>query len=412
MEKGILDSRSGRIAVELFAIHCTTCRARLKVNEESAIGQILACPKCGSMVQVVPPIDWQRAGAAAAIVTPAAKPATAAPASVQEVWSAENSRPALPARAEATAAATATAARAPAGLPLKTTLTASTSKLAAAARVVVGCARRDWLALTSGIVLGTGVWLLIAMTSTSEPPDADAVGQISSELPRSRDVALNHADVEPTVPAEPDAAQVTDTTTEANEPAATSPPAPATAEPTAPSAMPPAVVAAPPAAEKPALPVATPAASPTVKLEPAPTVAVPVEEAEPADADAPSQVDTPAPEPPQIGAVPDRPGQSPGATPRMLSKSEIEDRLAQPLPTIEFPKTTLIHFVDFMQDLTGVPITIDEAALAKAGRNRQSPLTLKLSETTAGDALRAAAERLGLQVAVHNGKITITGPRD
>lgn len=43
----------------LFSIVCTTCRARLKVRQTSAIGQILACPKCGSMVQVVPPDDWQ-----------------------------------------------------------------------------------------------------------------------------------------------------------------------------------------------------------------------------------------------------------------------------------------------------------------------------------------------------------------
>ena len=43
----------------LFSISCTTCRARLKVREMSAIGQILACPKCGSMVQVLAPEGWQ-----------------------------------------------------------------------------------------------------------------------------------------------------------------------------------------------------------------------------------------------------------------------------------------------------------------------------------------------------------------
>ena len=47
-------------AVELFTIQCTTCQARLKVKDESAIGDIVACPKCGSMVQIVPPVGWQR----------------------------------------------------------------------------------------------------------------------------------------------------------------------------------------------------------------------------------------------------------------------------------------------------------------------------------------------------------------
>lgn len=43
----------------LFKISCDTCQTSLNVRQESAIGQILACPKCGSMVQVAPPADWE-----------------------------------------------------------------------------------------------------------------------------------------------------------------------------------------------------------------------------------------------------------------------------------------------------------------------------------------------------------------
>lgn len=406
MEKGILDSRSGPIVVELFAIHCTTCRARLKVNEESAIGQILACPKCGSMVQVVPPVDWQRASAAAAVVAPVVKPA--APASVQAVWSAENSRTALPEQTVKAPAASPAEATTATLMPVKATAVSASTKLAALGQVLLVWVRRDWLALTGGIVLGSGVWLLIAMT-TSDPPAADAVGQTGPQVASRHAVAVNHADIEPTVPVDPEAADVSEASVEPSEPSATSPPASAVGELTPPVDAPPAVVA-PQEPNKTAPLTADLPGGPKVKLEPAPAVAAPAEAAEVADA--PSQVDQKAPEPPQIGAVPDRPGQSPGSTPRMLSKSEIEDRLAQPLPTVEFTKTTLIHFVDFMQDLTGVTITIDQAALAKAGLSRQSPLSLKLSDTTAGDALRGAAERLGLQVAVQGGNIVITGPRD
>lgn len=42
----------------LFQISCDTCQTKLNVRQKSAIDQILACPKCGSMVQVVPPHDW------------------------------------------------------------------------------------------------------------------------------------------------------------------------------------------------------------------------------------------------------------------------------------------------------------------------------------------------------------------
>ena len=38
-----------------FHIQCDSCLTQLKVTKESAIGKILACPKCGSMVQVTPP---------------------------------------------------------------------------------------------------------------------------------------------------------------------------------------------------------------------------------------------------------------------------------------------------------------------------------------------------------------------
>src|SRR5262245_30826394 len=85
-----------RAMVERFTIQCTTCRARLSVNDPSVIGAILACPKGSSMVQVVPPVGWSRdeeaaappasasssTGAPKATSRPAVKPAAkSAPAS-------------------------------------------------------------------------------------------------------------------------------------------------------------------------------------------------------------------------------------------------------------------------------------------------------------------------------------------
>lgn len=45
--------------MKLFSVQCTTCRARLRVRDEAAVGQVLACPRCGSMVHVVPPAGWR-----------------------------------------------------------------------------------------------------------------------------------------------------------------------------------------------------------------------------------------------------------------------------------------------------------------------------------------------------------------
>jgi len=44
--------------VSAFSIQCPTCRAKLKVAKVSAIGQTLSCPRCASMVEVVPPEGW------------------------------------------------------------------------------------------------------------------------------------------------------------------------------------------------------------------------------------------------------------------------------------------------------------------------------------------------------------------
>ncbi len=41
--------------MEGFSIACTTCRARLKVRDARVLGQILPCPKCGSMVLIERP---------------------------------------------------------------------------------------------------------------------------------------------------------------------------------------------------------------------------------------------------------------------------------------------------------------------------------------------------------------------
>jgi predicted RNA-binding Zn-ribbon protein involved in translation (DUF1610 family) len=70
----------------LFSITCTTCKSRLSVRDAGAIGQILACPKCGGMVMVRPPANWQEAAeggspAASSPQSAAASPQPTAPPS-------------------------------------------------------------------------------------------------------------------------------------------------------------------------------------------------------------------------------------------------------------------------------------------------------------------------------------------
>ncbi len=44
--------------MELFKTHCTTCHAKLRVHDPAVVGEIVACPKCNSMVLIDPPPNW------------------------------------------------------------------------------------------------------------------------------------------------------------------------------------------------------------------------------------------------------------------------------------------------------------------------------------------------------------------
>ncbi|MBL9082551.1 MAG: hypothetical protein JNK76_12130 [Planctomycetales bacterium] len=58
--------------MELFSVACITCNARIKVRSTSAVGQILACPRCGGMVQIEPPAGWKPPPEGTAPKSPAA----------------------------------------------------------------------------------------------------------------------------------------------------------------------------------------------------------------------------------------------------------------------------------------------------------------------------------------------------
>ncbi|MDX1962704.1 MAG: hypothetical protein SFX18_06100 [Pirellulales bacterium] len=64
-----------------YAIHCQTCQAALVVNKPEAIGLILACPRCSSMVEVTPPPQPLESTSPAALQS-SKRPPSPAPASV------------------------------------------------------------------------------------------------------------------------------------------------------------------------------------------------------------------------------------------------------------------------------------------------------------------------------------------
>lgn len=92
----------------LFSVSCTTCRAKISVRKKEAIGQILECPKCGSMVMISPPEGWveeEAASATSAIPLAPASKSIAAPPSSKSVNTASHAPPPVTAPTQKTAVA-------------------------------------------------------------------------------------------------------------------------------------------------------------------------------------------------------------------------------------------------------------------------------------------------------------------
>jgi hypothetical protein len=452
--------RTGQ-AVELFAIQCTTCQARLKVNDESVIGQILACPKCGSMVQVVPPVGWKRdsstdvvptktptlpiSASDSTVVKPAppvkSKAVSAPPALPQQpavsqrpaaqrqsaasptaAWAPDAPTKKAPAKvspAKAVAAAVSPALAAPAPTPTVTapTIAAASATVVPASRWLstVARARQDWIlwgsGLTAGAVLGTTVWIVLAATGPGDQTVAENAPRVESVAVQSAPpVSVNEsapvsaaaivtnesqAPVEPVV--EPTPADM------AREESAT-PPAEATAK--TDDSEPKSDPAPPSAPEK--------KAAPSIKLDPLPPAAsVSAADSQPSGPPSASAEEVTLDE--GAAAEPRRPASSAGATSpanRVLSQAEIEERLASALPTVSFVKVPLAQFVDFIADLTNLTITFDERAIKSLDKGRLTPVTVKLVDTTPGDALRSAIVKLGLSYSAHDGRVVISHVKD
>jgi hypothetical protein len=393
--------------VEPFTIQCTTCKARLIVKDESAIGDILACPKCHSMVQVVPPVGWKRPGGDSSPDQAAAAEAdqplpTAAPAKrLAPQKAAAVIPPALPPR-NSTENVASDSVRTPTAGEFE----AATRSMAASNWRLSGGG------LVAGVVLGAAVWWVVATMSPAPQIVADTPGSTPETIDQAPPAPASHPEPQP----------LQDHSASTAESAPTAAPAPPAA--TLSEADPPIESVAEnslntsaegPAETGEAAPTADSEAAakdsgPALKLEPVATPTIVAgggasEVATGAPPLGPSAVDTPPEdEAPEAAAEAPSPEQ-----PARLARDEIERRLGVALAEVEFADVTLAQFATFIEDVTGVPVTFDDSALSRAGLGRGTKVTVALRATTADAALRAATERAGLAYTVSDdGRIVVT----
>ncbi|QDV67215.1 hypothetical protein Poly24_09080 [Rosistilla carotiformis] len=392
-----------------FFITCTTCRSRLKVRDESMLGQILACPNCQAMVLVEPPTEGQLTIGRQHDIDSQAITSE----SIQDELQSEGSFP-------------------QAGPPQPPVDSQdSDDSLPAGSFGTVppgdwkpssyqGYRRIGLIALVSliAIVSSAAIFGLFIQSSLTKEPQTAAVDNDSADAEPGSDEAAAPAEGEPSVVDDSNTADAVDS----EEPAA-SPTTLADVDATSP--VPPPDGAAP--ADAPAAPEAS--ANEAMVAEPATGNETPpaagVNQAERIFADVGQPADQPEAAameelPPSLQMFSSIFGQGldlgqPEAKPQPLAVKAIrfepppklseryptpqpavdaQQRLQQPLG-INLSGTTLQASVAMISQLVSVPITLDIESFDSAGIDLQSPVSGRYLNTTAGDALREILAPIG-----------------
>ncbi len=424
--------------MELFTIQCTTCNVRLKVKDESFIGTIVNCPKCHGMVQIVPPIGWQRDGAAPSATEAAAGAASLSAAEASASASAPSAPP-VP-RAVAPPAVESPGVASPQGKPpmAETPVAPSSNPTPTAMSwrdTIVARFKTDWLLLTgglaTGIVAGVAAWWIIG--AGSEVPDqiAHAAVPVQTTAAQAEPDQQDEPPEPLTAPAPTDDVELTATTDVAQPVAIETQPSAESSDGQTP---------APPRSEATAAEPGTDASQGNEQVATDARAGAPVESSKPSlkleraeksePTSNPLEVSTTGiAAPPSAGNLATSPDEA-GAEPspldvepaddaadapetKMLSQSTVDERMSLTLGEVKFVGVPLAQFVDFVSDVTMLPITIDDAALAKAGKRRNMPVSVQVSDTTVQDALRSALAPLGLTYELRGNRLTVTveGPR-
>jgi hypothetical protein len=388
--------------VESFRVICETCGARLKVRDASVIGEIHACPKCESMVQILPPADWQTESTERPVakVEPAVQPTPASDVPPMEYI--EATAPTLPVAAAASPYVF--------------------WGVGGSMLVLVGLAVGLW---AGGQDVGNDSKPLAPATEVNDKvevknhivPDPYAVDRAAdaamvptdkkTDDPPIEPVAQPLADDRPTPPELPPApaeqqAAVSDTEASASSEKAESQETAAIATP---KRRPPPVLRFDPLDFDPARLSLTGAASSDPQpssgsIDDDPTSDLDVEREEElgeVEADV-----LPPPAGDQTLHV--RLGPMPSEPPRSNAAGE---QLALRVDSLELYDVPLARFIELLSDIGGGPITLDPMALELAGVSPRAAVSIQAKEGTLESLLKDALSKRRLDCIEHNGQMRI-----
>ena len=402
--------------MEPFSITCPTCSTRLKVRSAAAIGQILNCPRCSSMVLVEPPSgaalplssdSGENRSAEQPLDQPAAESAPMAPATSRARW-----RDSQRATANSETDEVAPAA---ADLPESMADSGSVTADDAMAEVPVlptdewtSAATRQWQQwLLLGGAAGLGVVMAVAVFGWYIRASAPEQVVQQKELQANRSASGS----ETAPPATP---------SESEEPR----PVADTETPDVPSQPPelPSVNSAEQGADESGAP---PAAAGDATATAEDSESVPPGFADPdANVVSDAQLSETLAELNRLAPLLDsaafspaaaEPESDPSASEETATEPDspvpsvnVRERLEDPIAAISFRETPLADFLQFLSQFSTIPISLDAEALSRVGVAAHQPVTVELQETTVQQVLEAAMDGLPLRSLVTDQHVHVT----
>jgi hypothetical protein len=361
--------------VNPFHVGCTTCRTPLRVTKPEAIGLILPCPKCGSMVEVAPPPGW----------SPDA-PVSATGLTAPPISHSSTSSVAVP-PAVATVPAT----------ELTETATGFgwfVPSISGFGLFVVGMLGwLIWSSLQEPTVVKNSPNKIETPTAVVEP------APVTSQAPKAEPAP---ATIKPPVTTEvvpsvtqPDVAPAV--TTDVTEPQ---------------PVVKPTVVPTPPVPEEPSIAVAPvnklviEPVEPSTPVEPINPLTKPVTETPPSIVAEPPAVEPiakPAQPNPVLPVVPLELAQIP------LSPV-VAKNLDLPISAVHYDRIPLHRLLQELSLLSGAPITVNYQSLQAQGLDLEYPITLKQRQTTLRKLLEQTAQAIQSEVITHGTHWELTRP--
>lgn len=379
--------------MELFKVICVTCQARLSVRNEALIGQIVACPRCGSMVQVAPPAEAAAPPVVVAeVVAPAAESST-----VPDFAPPEVTEPPVPAEVVPAESAAAEVATTAATSAMKYKLIAWSL-----ASFVVGASLVGSFVLLRGSTEEPGELPQLPaeqpIAATQEPTEKDTAGTATAEPAESSEIP-NSAEASPAVEAQQAASELAEPEVLAE--AASHIAAEEEITPTEPAdELDPGevlVIEEAPQVAKRFDPLSFDLES--LSLDALDQQPEETEAEQIVDASSDPPAEPTADEPPAIAAPPEQPAAEWAAEQDITTAEKVaSDQLQLVVPAVEFEQLPLVDALQLFSQLGGVPMSVAPEQLLMAGITAEQPVALRAREQSIGRMLGDVLQPLRLEI--------------